>query len=415
MDLEEQVVGDLFDDRGADGSIRNSILEVHRYPPKPDELDTIQRFSSLAPNSSARPRKRPLESYLSQNLQNIHREIPSIEESDAETSRPFGTANKRRRTQEPTLNRTFSAHQPSSLREEQGSGLNHSSQTSGTQESIHQVLDSQKSPGRRSKSYTSLLAVLLTYHADLNPYDTPTSLSLIGPQEPDPINEIDLSVVPDSPLGRETQSVGGAFGRPVQLDRESTKSESPELGTSVHEIPSADPLPSTSADSPEPATTPFSNSASQTVSIQRIVDDDAKNHCLSVRQTGEKTADIDRLPNCKPSTPDSAHARNSDPVFDPIESDTESFNEKQQMQSAKRLRSSKTKSPRASNKAGEDRRNGQFLVPSVLQSRTNGTRLSLGEVSGPGQRLNFQESKRDHRDGITGVQHDPKRHGKPDA
>lgn len=156
MDLEEQVVGDLFDDRGADGNIRNSILEVHRYPPRPETLETLQRFTSLAPTSSARPRKRPLElpsqPYLLQNSRNLQHEIPSIEEWDAENHTLFRPATKRQRTHEPRLNGTSGARQLLSMREERGGEQYHSSQTSGTQESIHQVLDSQKLPKKKRTS-----------------------------------------------------------------------------------------------------------------------------------------------------------------------------------------------------------------------------------------------------------------------
>ena len=153
VDLEERVVGDLFDDRGADGNIRNSILEVHRYPPTPDELERVQRFSSFAPTSSARPRKRPLElpsqSYPSIDPRITYGEIRSIEEGDAETNGPFVPTSKRQCMRDSRLNRAFDPHQPLGTREEQGSRPYHSSQISGTQESIHQVPDSQKSPGKK--------------------------------------------------------------------------------------------------------------------------------------------------------------------------------------------------------------------------------------------------------------------------
>ncbi|KAL9134241.1 MAG: hypothetical protein Q9175_004580, partial [Cornicularia normoerica] len=438
VDLEERVVGDLFDERGADGNIRNSILEVHRYPPRPDELNILQRYSSLAPNSSARPRKRPLElpspSYPSQNSRNIHDEIPSIEERDPETNRLSGAAIKRQRTYESVLNKTFDAHEPLRVREEQRGGLYHSSQTSGTQKSLHQVLDSQKSPGKKRTSWLAHLSIaLLTFLAELNPYGTPTSLSLIGPQESIPCNEIDLSTIPDSPLGRETSSVSGASGGAIQLDRESTKSESPELRGSVHEVTPANPIDasgeqlSASAKSPEPSTTSFIfNSASQPVSIPQIVDEYAKHHGLRAMRTQIKAADVNRTSKRRSPTVDPAHAHNvrsnseilrkSDPIFDPIESDTESFRGKQQMQSAKRLKSSKTPtasftSPLVSNKAGADRRDGHFLMPSVPHPRTNGAGISLSEVTSPGQCENTRKSLRDPKDANMSIQIDQKRHG----
>ncbi|CAF9943073.1 MAG: hypothetical protein ALECFALPRED_010544 [Alectoria fallacina] len=414
IDLEKRVVGDLFDDRGVDGSIRNSILEVHRYPPEPDE-QISQRFSSLAPNSSARPRKRPLElpphSYPSRNSRNLHREIPSIEESDVETDRPFGTAPKRQCTDGSRLNRTFHTHQSMGMRKDPGGGSYHSSQTSGTQESVHQVLDSQKSPGKK--------------HA--NPYGTPTSLPFTGLQESIPVNQIDLSAIPDSPLGREATSASGASRGAMHLDRQSTKSESPELRISVHKAPPANPIdasgeqPTSSANSPEPSTTPFIfNSALQPVSTLRS-DEDAKDHGSGVGQKGRNPVDIHRTTERRTSTVDSAlpqavrssskTSRKSDPIFDPIESDTESFHEKQQMQSAKRLRSSRTPttsftSLRAFNKAGTDSRSGQFLVPSVPKSRTIGARVSLGEATSPGPREKNEEPKRDLQDANVSVQKD---------
>ena len=159
VDLEERVVGDLFDDRGADGNIRNSILEVHRYPPTPDEFERVQRFSSFAPTSSARPRKRPLElpsqSYPSKDPRITYGEIRSIEEANAEIRGPFVPTIKRQCTRESRLNRAFDPHQPLGMREEQGGRLYHSSQISGTQESIHQVPDSQKSPGKKRMSWVA--------------------------------------------------------------------------------------------------------------------------------------------------------------------------------------------------------------------------------------------------------------------
>ncbi len=422
--MEERVVGDFFDDRKADGFIRNSILEVHRYPPKPDLLETLQRFSSLAPTSSARPSKRPLElpsqSYPSQNSQNLHREIPSIEEEwDAETVRPFGTAAKRQRTQGPTLNGTSGAHQLFGIREERGGGQYYSSQTTGTQESIHQVPDSQKSPRKKRTSWSLHHSVaMLIYNADINPYGTPTSLPLLGPQELTSGNEIDLSAIPDSPLGRERRSVSGAVGGAIQLDRESTKSESPELRASVHEVPPVEPIDAsgekstTDANSPKSSTTPFiSNATSHLPTISQIVDKYAGNHGLGARQIGDNAADISRTPNHRPSIENQVHAQTarsssknshkSDPVFDPIESDTESFHEKQQMQSAKRLRSSKTPTasfrlPRGSNNAGVDRKDGQFLVPSVPQLRTNGAHISK-EVEGQQEKDRIKQKKAEEK------------------
>ena len=442
LDLEHRVVGDFFDDRGTDGNIRNSILEVHRYPPKPNELEILQRYSSLAPNSSARPPKRPLElpshPYPSEASQNIHGAIPSIEQSDSEIDTPYQAGTKRRRTREPVLSQNFGASQRSMTREGRGAELYLSSQTSGTQESIHQVVDSQKSLEKNRTFYLShLFIIILIYLVVSNPYGTPTSLLFISSQDSIPSTDIDPSAIPDSPLGRGTTAGGGAFEGAVQLDRESNTSESPELDTSVRDVPLTDPnntsgeQPITSADRPELSTTSGRSKAPlQAVSIAQIVDRYAKDHGLGVRQTHEKAADVDHTPMRTPLTADPAHAQfarsysntlcEPDPVFDPIESDTESFLEKQCMQSAKRLRSSKTptqsyKPFRTSGGVEIDRRDGLFLVPSVPPSRTNVDSNSTRGLNGSVQRENIQTPRQDPRVSTSSVHSDPKRHREYDA
>lgn len=53
-------VGEIFEDRARGGDIRNSIVKVARFPPPPGELENPIRFASIDPESSARPRKRPI-------------------------------------------------------------------------------------------------------------------------------------------------------------------------------------------------------------------------------------------------------------------------------------------------------------------------------------------------------------------
>ena len=177
----------------------------------------------------------------------------------------------------------------------------------------------------------------------------------------------------------------------MSLDHESTKS--PELRGSI------------------PQTSSYSfRSASQPAVIPLSADNYMTERGIDVTQLDKKEADISMCPKRKSPNEDPAHAHNvrkkgetpqkSDPIFDPIESDTESFHEKQQMQSAKRLKSRKTPdtsltAPRTSNKAGACRRDGQFLVPSVPQPRSERARISLDKVSGQGKREQVQTSIRD--------------------
>lgn len=204
----------------------------------------------------------------------------------------------------------------------------------------------------------------------------------------------------------------GAFVGALQIDRESTRSESPELGASVdgasptHPINASGEQPIASANSPKASSIPFVfNSASQPVPNPQNVDQYPKNHGLgAARNTSENVADVNQTPKHRSSTTDLAHVqdvqihshtrRESDPLYDPIESDTESFHEKQQMQSAKRLRSSKTptatvSSLRGSNREGLPRRDGPFIVPAVPQLPMNRVRKSQCEGTSLGQRKNI--------------------------
>ena len=104
----------------------------------------------------------------------------------------------------------------------------------------------------------------MIYHADSNPYGTPTSLALVDQQDSVPSSEVDLSATPDSPLTRYSNSAPEAFAGAIPLDRENTRSESPELRASFHEVPAAGSTdapveqPITCAISPESPTIPAS-------------------------------------------------------------------------------------------------------------------------------------------------------------
>ena len=194
----------------------------------------------------------------------------------------------------------------------------------------------------------------------------------------------------------------------MTFDQESTNS--PELRGSI---------PQTSSHS-------FS-SASQPAMISPSADNHMTERGFDVTQSDKKEADISMCPKRKSLNEDSVHAHNvrrkgetpqkSDPIFDPIESDNESFHEKQQMQSAKRLKSRKTAdtsltAPRTSNKVGACRRDGQFLVPDVPQPRSERARIPLDKVSSQGQREELHTSIRDASQVDRGVHVDLKQHAK---
>ena len=194
----------------------------------------------------------------------------------------------------------------------------------------------------------------------------------------------------------------------MRLDRESTSS--PELRGSI---------PKTSSQ--------FLRSASQPASFPLSAENYVKERDIDVTQSDKKKADISMCAKRRSPKEDSAHAhkvrrngetpQKSDPIFDPIESDNESFHEKQQMQSAKRLKSRNTPNTSltascTSNKAGACRRDGQFLVPSVPQQRAESARISLDQVSSQRQREGVHTSIRDATQVDGGVHADLKRHTK---
>ena len=136
-------IGEYFDDRSTDdqskddGVPKNSIALLHRHPPDPAELQNVRRFGSLMPESAAVPRKRPL---------TLAQQVHQYGSEGWDPEQPNGTR-KRQKTQQACHNEGLDIHrdEPIESREEVV-GVCRSSQMSGTQRSVHQVIDSQRSP-----------------------------------------------------------------------------------------------------------------------------------------------------------------------------------------------------------------------------------------------------------------------------
>ncbi len=142
-------VGEYFDDRSTDdqskddGVPKTSIALLRRHPPDPAELQNVRRFGSLMPESAAIPRKRPLTI-----AQQVHRN--GFEGWDPE--QPNGVR-KRQKTQQACHDDGLDIHQDEPMiSREEIVGVCRSSQKSGTQGSVHQVIDSQRSPRMNSTS-----------------------------------------------------------------------------------------------------------------------------------------------------------------------------------------------------------------------------------------------------------------------
>lgn len=243
----------------------------------------------------------------------------------------------------------------------------------------------------------------LTDRLDANPYGTPTSLSLISPQEPIPGDQLDSSEIPDSPTGRVAS---GAFGATFGLDREGTKSESPELGDSVHSVPPTDSgnalaeqihidVPASNP-SPNP---PIATSTSQSGFVERIGDGlAATDNCDTPQRTENVSTPLQPSSKRKYPSADTTFAETrqqfdglqpeSDTILDPIESEGENLDKQQPVQTGKRRKHDlatpvRFASPRVAAGVGDQRRDGSFLTPSLPKSSSSKARTPLGENAAP--------------------------------
>jgi len=116
----------------------------------------------------------------------------------------------------------------------------------------------------------------------------------------------------------------------------------------------------------------------------------------NVRQEVRREPSNHRTPSRRTHEPVSASSyqirqtngsrRHSTQIFDEIESDSESFRQRQQMYSAKRMRLDRTAPERLSSPCDPpgstgDKSGGHFLIPSTPLSRQNGSRIISGELS----------------------------------
>ena len=379
LDLTD-TVGDVFDDRSSSGDILTSICKVIRYPPSPAELHNPNRFTSLLPESSARPQKRPPPPLF----RDAQRLLPSIEEtSNQGRQSAFTQPNKRRKvTREDSTRDGYTRAVASSqeqLRENQ----------TQRQRSERQVLDSQTSPAR-SKDIMGGIRQPLRMTSDGNSYGTPNSLTN---RERTPRAQNTVHVVPDSP------SDGRALAD--RRDRECTKSESPELRVSVHDVAPSEEEMTQAQTSPKvacnrPSHDTFNNTTQPIISAEPGVpaqlneaDGALEDPSASSPRPEDSARQISPLPSNSsgakasfgksptmlsdpPAFEASAHnspdvprtrpvtgsfanragsidnpeatssERTKADVFDPIESDSEGFQARQQMFSARRLTLSKT-------------------------------------------------------------------------
>lgn len=152
-------VGQTFVDRACGVDISNSIVKVVRFPPTPSELENPFRCASVAPESSARPRKRGFEEFT----ERVQTELQDAPYAGSFVPQPIISSqrvSKRQRTTNLGLNDVGNHLMPVQSSEvfENISSQDPSKRSIIQRSSPIQVDDSQRSDGVQSKNSNLSLA-----------------------------------------------------------------------------------------------------------------------------------------------------------------------------------------------------------------------------------------------------------------
>ncbi|MCJ1386003.1 hypothetical protein MMC17_009128 [Xylographa soralifera] len=193
-----------------------TILAI-RFPPLPEELQNSARFTSVAPESSARPYKRSRDELQQAAASNRHGYI------NMHNGNVF--ANKRQRLSNGGREGTFDPDRPIRSRERDLPAMDVKIYRSTRQDASNYIIaDSQESPRR----------------THINTYGTPKSLSTASVNASAIYRPQDPASVPDSPNHRG----GSPTARVLQdehMSQDVPKSESPEQDNIVYSIPPSNP------------------------------------------------------------------------------------------------------------------------------------------------------------------------------
>ena len=230
-------VGQTFIDRACGVDISNSIVKVVRFPPTPIELENPFRCASVAPDSSARPRKRGFEEFAERDPTEV-RDVAYGNTFVPEQLTSSQRVSKRQRRRNLDINDVGNYLRPiqsSELCEDVAS--QDSSRTPIVQRtSSIQVNDSQTSPGlKRMTSSVSLASNQLT-HVGHNPYGTPLSFPLQSPQGLASFNHRGNVAIPESSPSEKTSLAENPSLLTTEREIGNAKSASPELDSSIHGI-----------------------------------------------------------------------------------------------------------------------------------------------------------------------------------
>ena len=229
---------------------------------------------------------------------------------------------------------------------------------------------------------------------------------------------MNISVIPDSPACRGPRSIREASATAADSHRESTKSESPELDSPIHDMAPVDPASSAGENvdrgihESQPGAPPdvpscrvqADHQSRSAASPTAVVEAESTKKLTPIQHSMGASSAVDdeserQHTEYVPNTPDKSFKRktpskdrtlgeqatngiNGD-VYDPIESDSESFQKKQRMHSTKRLKISNSIrgrfiSPGVPPSVSKEYKDDDFVVPSLPASRVNRACVLLG-------------------------------------
>lgn len=381
-------VGETFIDRACGVDISNSIVKVVRFPPTSSELENPFRCASIAPESSARPRKRGFEQFAERDQTELQDDVYA-NTFDPEQLISSQRVSKRQRKSLFDMHDVTNYLRPIQSGEVLGNvAPQDSSQTAILQRSTCiQVNDSQRSPGHKRTASVQNLAGNWLIHAGRNPYGTPPSFSLQSPQRLVSFNHHGNLAIPESPPSKKTSLTENAVLLTSERERGHARSESLELDASVHEIYKADnPSIAFEKKGNEDERSKTSNNDASAISkspslpsypikikateskLQEKVHDQAaiaENGVLSSKPRF-------RLPNRGESNERSATISKARDIFDPIDTEAEKSQELQNSRRVKRLKGSTSlpgKSPDGPQSPGENYHPGNPTFPRALQAQ----------------------------------------------
>lgn len=266
LDVKEFTVGEIFEDIGTSKIEKSMVKVVQILPERPEELSP-RRYESVVPDSTARPQKRPLD-VNGYNGRSSFRDDVCLEGVELRRhSYGYDRLNKRQRVEGYARDREVDPDRPLRSRErDQGEMSNSRPWAERNGSPIQLVEDSQRSPinniRNRKKPKIKYVLFLAKLNLELNSYETPISLSIPSPYGGPRSTRADVIGVPDSPPSISRSAFANRAWPAGTAQDDDTKSESPELGQTLHAIPAS------TLSSPFKVPEPISNRKAQEIPVR---------------------------------------------------------------------------------------------------------------------------------------------------